>query len=173
MTKPRVRFAPSPTGFMHIGNFRSALYDYLFAKKNDGDFVLRIEDTDQKRFVTGALESLINVLNWADVNYTEGVFQKDSKFQIPNSKFYDSKSYKGIIEIGEYGPYIQSEKLEVYKKYAETLVKDGHAYYCFCEPERLEEMRRDQQAKKQPPIYDQYCLRNVTPEEVNKKQYWS
>lgn len=138
MEKVRVRFAPSPTGFMHIGNFRGALYNYLFARKNKGDFVLRVEDTDRKRFVEGALENLLETLKWAGITWDEG-------------------------------PIKQSERLEIYKKYAEQLVKDGYAYYCFCEPQRLEEMRKEQQAKKQPPLYDQYCLQNVTPEEVNKK----
>lgn len=137
MTKIRVRFAPSPTGFMHVGNFRSALYDYFFAQKNKGDFILRIEDTDQKRFVEGALESLLKTLNWAGIIYDEG-------------------------------PIKQSERLEIYKKYAEELVKKGHAYYCFCEPERLEEMRKGQKALKKPPIYDRYCLRNISEEEINK-----
>ena len=166
--KTRVRFAPSPTGFMHIGNFRSALYDYLFAKKTGGDFILRIEDTDKKRFVEGAVESLLKTLDWADLKYDEGVFQQAG---IKNDKtpVTESKSYPGVLEVGEFGPYIQSEKLEVYKKYAEQLVADGHAYYCFCEPERLEEMRAEQTAAKRPPIYDRYCLNNVTPEEVNAK----
>jgi glutamyl-tRNA synthetase len=168
MNKTRVRFAPSPTGFMHIGNFRSALYDYLFAKKIGGDFVLRIEDTDQKRFVEGALESLIKVLDWADLKYDEGVFQtvavKDDGISL-----VESKSYPGILEVGEYGPYIQSEKLEVYKKYAEELVAKGYAYYCFCEPERLEEMRREQTALKQAPIYDRYCLTKMSADEINEK----
>lgn len=168
MKKVRVRFAPSPTGFMHIGNFRSALYDYLFAKKNGGDFILRIEDTDRKRFVEGALESLIKVLNWAGFKYDEGVFQEVA-VKDDNISLVKSKNYPGILEIGEYGPYIQSEKLEVYKKYAEELVEKGHAYYCFCEPERLEGMRKEQMALKHPPIYDRYCLKNVTPEEVNEK----
>ena len=165
--KVRVRFAPSPTGFMHVGNFRSALYDYLFAKKNGGDFVLRIEDTDQKRFVPGALESLINVLDWAGLRYDEGVFQSAG---IKNDKIptTESKNYPGILEAGEFEPYIQSEKLEIYKKYADQLVKSGHAYYCFCEPERLEKMRADQTVEKKAPMYDRYCLHNVSEEEINK-----
>ncbi len=154
---------------MHIGNFRTALYDYLFARKTGGDFVLKIEDTDRKRFVEGAVESLISSLDFLGLNWDEGVFKKDIASEFENGKIVDSKNYPGIIEAGEHGPYIQSEKLEVYKKHAEQLVKDGHAYYCFCEPARLEEMRKEQQAQKLPPIYDQYCLRNVTPEEVNKK----
>lgn len=166
MDKIRVRFAPSPTGFMHIGNFRSALYDFLFARKNGGDFVLRIEDTDQKRFVTGALESLLKVLDWADIKYDEGVFQSD---KIKSSKpVIEAKSYPDVLEVGEFGPYIQSEKLEIYQKYAEELVKKGYAYYCFCEPKRLEEMRQEQTALKKAPIYDRYCLRNIDEEKINE-----
>ncbi len=166
--KTRVRFAPSPTGFMHIGNFRSALYDYLFAVHTGGDFILRIEDTDKKRFVEGAVESLLKTLDWAGLEYDEGVFQT-TEIKDDNTNVIESKNYPGVLEVGEFGPYIQSEKLEVYKKYAEQLVKDGHAYYCFCEPERLEEMRAEQAAEKRPPIYDRYCLNHVTPDEINAK----
>ena len=169
MAKSRVRFAPSPTGYLHIGGFRTALYDFLFARKNGGDFILKIEDTYQKRYVEGAVENLIKSLEWCGLKWDEGVFSSEQETVNRKQEIKNAEKYQGIIEVGEYGPYIQSEKLEIYKKYAETLVKDGHAYYCFCEPERLEEMRKEQQAKKQPPIYDQYCLRNVTPEEVNKK----
>jgi glutamyl-tRNA synthetase len=137
MTKLRVRFAPSPTGFVHIGSLRTALYNFLFAQKNKAEFVLRIEDTDRKRFVEGALESLLKTLDWAGITYDEG-------------------------------PIKQSERLDIYKKYADELVKKDHAYYCFCEPERLDEMRKEQQALKKPPIYDRYCLRNVSEEEINK-----
>lgn len=168
MTKPRVRFAPSPTGYLHIGGLRTALYDFLFARKNKGQMILKIEDTDQKRYVEGAVENLIKSLEWTGIKWDEGVFIKNQEAMSREQK-KESERYPGIIEAGEYGPYIQSEKLEVYKKYAEELVEKGYAYYCFCEPERLEEMRKEQQAKKQPPIYDQYCLRNITPEEVNKK----
>jgi len=136
--KIRVRFAPSPTGFMHIGNFRSALYDYLFAKKHKGVFILRIEDTDRKRFMEGSLESLLKILQWAGLKYE-----------------------------GE--PYVQSEHLDVYKKYAEQLVANGKAYYCFCEPQRLEEMREKQQQDKQPPMYDRYCVTNISVEDINQK----
>ena len=166
--KVRVRIAPSPTGFMHIGNFRTALYNYLFAKKTGGDFILRIEDTDQKRFVEGAVESLLNIFNWSDIKYDEGVFQtveiKDDKTTVASSP-----NYPGILEVGEFGPYIQSERLEIYKKYAEQLVADGKAYYCFCEPARLEKMREGQISDKKAPMYDRYCLTNVTPEDINQK----
>lgn len=143
MSKIRVRFAPSPTGYMHVGNFRTALYAYLFAKKKKGDFILRIEDTDQKRFVKDALEKLINILNWAGFDYNEGVFIENGN----------------IIQKGEYGQYIQSERLPIYKEHAQKLIDSGHAYHCFCTPERLKEMREIQQANKQAPMYDRSCLK--------------
>lgn len=141
--KVRVRFAPSPTGYMHVGNFRTALYTYLFAKKNKADFILRIEDTDQKRYVQDALEKLIDIVNWAGFEYSEGVFIEDGK----------------VIQKGEFGPYIQSERLDIYKKYADELIEKGKAYYCFCTPERLEQMRNEQTANKQAPMYDKCCLK--------------
>lgn len=150
--KIRLRFAPSPTGFMHVGNFRTALYTYLFAKKNSGDFILRIEDTDRKREVEGALEKIIEIMDWAGFDYQEGVFLKD----------------KEIIQMGEYGPYIQSERLNIYQKYAQELIDKGHAYYCFCTEERLEEMRESQMAQKKPPMYDRSCL-NLSQTEVEEK----
>jgi len=161
--KVRVRFAPSPTGYLHIGGLKTALFDYLIAKKMGGDFILRMEDTDQKRYVEGSVEGLIRDLEWAGMEYSEGPFIKSE-----NKKGEDSKTYPGIVEIGDYGPYIQSERLELYKKYAEQLVKDGKAYYCFCEPERLEKLRTEQAENKQAPMYDRYCLRNVSEEEINK-----
>jgi nondiscriminating glutamyl-tRNA synthetase len=137
---------------MHVGNFRTALYSYLFAKKHGGDFLLRIEDTDQKRYVQDALEKLIGVINWAGFDYSEGVYLENGK----------------IIQKGDFGPYIQSERLEIYKKYAEQLIDNGTAYYCFCTPERLEEMRNDQTARKQAPMYDRTCLK-LSAEEIEKK----
>ena len=137
---------------MHIGNFRTALYAYLFAKKNGGDFILRIEDTDQKRFVPDALEKLINILNWAGFEYNEGVYFENGKF----------------VQRGDHGPYIQSEKLDIYKKYAQELVEKGNAYYCFCAPERLEKMRAEQLKNKQAPMYDRNCLK-LSEEEIAQK----
>ncbi|MFA6159920.1 MAG: glutamate--tRNA ligase [Parcubacteria group bacterium] len=166
MNKIRTRFAPSPTGYLHIGGLRTALYDYLFAKKNGGDFLLKIEDTDRKRFVEGAVEKLIDSLDFLGLERNEGVML--SKVLSSNTNSQESKNYPGVFEVGEYGPYIQSEKLEIYKKYADELVKNGYAYYCFCEPKRLEEMRKEQTAQKQPPIYDRFCLQNVSEEEINK-----
>jgi glutamyl-tRNA synthetase len=166
--KIRIRFAPSPTGFLHVGSLRTVLYDYLFAKSSGGDFLLRIEDTDRKRYVEGSVEKLIESLEWAGISWDEGVY-KNAKCKSQNAKCIDSKSYPGIVEIGEYGPYVQSERLEIYKKYAEQLVAEGKAYYCFCEPERLEKMREDQQKEKKAPMYDRYCMTNLNPDEINQK----
>ncbi|MDP4265931.1 MAG: glutamate--tRNA ligase [Bacteroidota bacterium] len=116
--KVRVRFAPSPTGPLHIGGVRTALYNYLFAKKNNGEFILRIEDTDQTRYVPGAEKYIIESLEWLNIKFDEGV-------------------HIG----GSYGPYRQSERKHIYKQYAEKLVKEGHAYYAFDTPEELEAMR--------------------------------
>lgn len=139
----RVRFAPSPTGYLHVGGLRTALYNYLFAKKNNGAFILRIEDTDRNRFVEGAVDNLISALEWCGLNFDEG----------PNTK-------------GNFGPYMQSQRLELYKKYSEELVNSGHAYYCFCTHERLEALREEQQKQKLPQAkYDKHCL-YLAPEEV-------
>src|SRR5687768_11794103 len=115
MGKVRVRFAPSPTGGLHLGGVRTALYNYLYAKQNNGDFVLRIEDTDQNRYVPGAEEYLIECLNWCGLQPDEGP-------QIG----------------GEYAPYRQSERKGFYKEFAQQLVKSGHAYYAFDTPEEIE-----------------------------------
>jgi nondiscriminating glutamyl-tRNA synthetase len=141
----RVRFAPSPTGYLHVGGLRTALFNYLFAKHNNGTFILRIEDTDQNRFVQGALENLISTLKRMGLNYDEGV---------------DAG--------GNFGPYIQSERKDLYKKYATELIEKGKAYYCFCTSERLEEVRQKQIADKRPPMYDRHC-RDLSPEEVKEK----
>ena len=129
--KARTRFAPSPTGFMHIGNLRTAIFEYLVAKHDGGDFILRVEDTDQNRKVEGAIDFIYNTLKLCDIKIDEG----------PNNE-------------GEFGPYIQSERLELYKHYAEELVKMGKAYYCFCSEETLETMREEANARKVPFLYD-------------------
>ncbi|HEX9251252.1 MAG TPA: glutamate--tRNA ligase [Ignavibacteriaceae bacterium] len=142
---PRVRFAPSPTGYLHVGGLRTALYNYLFAKRNNGTFVLRIEDTDRNRYVEGAVENLIKALNWAGLNYDEG----------PEAG-------------GNYGPYMQSERLDIYKKYADELIEKGKAYYCFCSPERLKTLKEEQERQKLPQAkYDKHCL-NLSKEEVER-----
>jgi len=165
--KVRTRFAPSPTGYLHVGGLRTALYAYLFARKNSGDFLLRIEDTDRKRYVPGAVEKLIQALDWAGLKYSEGVYQSaeisDDKINVVSSK-----NYPGILEIGNYGPYAQSERLDIYKKYADQLVEQGKAYYCFCGSERLEKMREEQIAEKKAPMYDRYCLENMTKEKIDE-----
>ena len=128
----RVRFAPSPTGGLHLGGMRTVLYNYLFAKKHGGDFILRIEDTDQNRYVAGAEEYIFNCLKWAGLEPTESP-----------------------LHGGSYGPYRQSERKELYRKYADQLVKDGHAYYAFDTPEELEKMRHDFKTEQNPsPQYD-------------------
>lgn len=128
---PRLRLAPSPTGFLHLGNFRTALFSYLLAKHWQGEFILRIEDTDNKREVEGAVDSLLAVLKKMGINFSEG-------------------PHIG----GPYAPYIQSQRLELYAKYAHELVEAGKAYYCFATAEELEQMRQEQTAAHLPPRYD-------------------
>lgn len=140
----RTRFAPSPTGYMHIGNLRTALYTYLIAKKEDGKFILRIEDTDTERYVEGAVDIIFNVLKDTGLNYDEG----------PDKE-------------GEFGPYIQSERKDIYEKYAEELVEKGHAYYCFCTNERLSNLREEASKNKQVFKYDKHCL-NLSKEEIQE-----
>ena len=140
---PRVRFAPSPTGYLHVGGLRTALYNYLFAKNNNGTFVLRIEDTDRNRYVEGAVENLIKALKWAGLNYDEGP------------------------EVGgNFGPYMQSERLDIYNKYADELIEKGKAYYCFCTPERLKSLKEEQEKQKLSQTkYDKHCL-HLSKEEI-------
>jgi len=143
--KVRTRFAPSPTGFMHIGNLRTAIFEYLIAKKNNGEFILRIEDTDQTRKVDGAIDFIYKTLNLCNFQIDEG----------PNNE-------------GDFGPYIQSERKELYKKYALELVENGHAYYCFCTEENLDIQRKEAEEKKVAFLYDGRCS-HLTKEEINKK----
>lgn len=145
MNSVRVRFAPSPTGYLHVGGLRTALYNYLFARKNGGKFILRIEDTDRNRYVEGAVENLIKALQWVGLEYDEG---------------------PGVG--GETGPYFQSERLDIYKSHTEELIKSGKAYYCFCTPERLNVLREEQQANKLQAKYDKHCL-NLSKEEIEHK----
>ncbi len=145
MTSIKTRFAPSPTGFLHIGGLRTALYAYLFAKQTKGHFILRIEDTDQTRFVEGATESLIRTLAWAGLTHDEG--------PDPTTP-YDAK-----LSIGPNPPYIQSQRTALYKDAVEQLLQNHHAYRCFCTTERLDQMRKDQQARKCAPMYDKHCLK--------------
>ena len=141
MEKVRTRFAPSPTGFMHLGGLRTALYAYLYAKSNGGDFILRIEDTDQQRYVEGAVELIYSSLRESGLIYDEG----------PDVG-------------GNYGPYVQSERKEIYHKYAKKLIELGGAYYCFCSKERLESLTDENGNRK----YDKHCL-HLSKEEVERR----
>ena len=141
----RTRFAPSPTGFMHLGGVRTALYEYLIAKKNKGTFILRIEDTDQERYVEGATDVIYDTLRACGLNWDEG----------PDIG-------------GPYGPYVQSERKDTYLPYAKQLVESGHAYYCFCSKEEIEQRRAAVEAAGGTWKYDKHCLA-LSKEEVQKK----
>lgn len=140
----RTRFAPSPTGYLHVGGYRTALYAFYVARQNKGDFLLRIEDTDQDREVVGAAEALVRVFGRMGITFDEGPVLNAAGT---------------LEEQGAKGPYTQSKRLDLYKKYAAQLVADGHAYRCFCTRERLDELRKVQEATKQPLKYDRACLK--------------
>ncbi len=142
--KVRVRFAPSPTGYLHVGGARSALFNFLFARRYNGTFILRIEDTDQSRFVQDALQEIFDSLKWLGLQWDEGP-------QVG----------------GEYGPYVQSQRIEIYQNHAKMLLESGHAYRCFCTSERLAQLRAEQEKTKQPVGYDR-CCRNLTREQIDK-----
>ena len=144
--KVRTRFAPSPTGRMHVGNLRTALYAYLIAKHEDGDFLLRIEDTDQERFVEGAVDIINRTLEKTGLIHDEGP-DKD----------------------GGCGPYVQSERQAagIYMEYAKKLIEKGEAYYCFCDKERLDSLKQEV-AGKEIMVYDKHCL-GLSKEEVEEK----
>ncbi|OGH91776.1 MAG: glutamate--tRNA ligase [Candidatus Magasanikbacteria bacterium RIFOXYD2_FULL_39_9] len=149
----KTRFAPSPTGYLHVGGLRTALYSYLFAKKHGGKFLLRIEDTDRERYVADGVANILKSLYWAGIVPDEGVTQET------NGK---------TSEEGKNGPYTQSERLDIYKEYSLKLLETGHAYYCFCTSERLEKLRADQQARKMPTGYDGLCAK-LDPAESKQK----
>ncbi|MBQ8600206.1 MAG: glutamate--tRNA ligase [Clostridia bacterium] len=141
----RTRFAPSPTGYMHVGNLRTALYTYLIARQNEGKFILRIEDTDQERYVEGAVDLIYRTMKETGMYWDEG----------PDVG-------------GNYGPYIQSERRGLYMEYAKQLVEKGAAYYCFCDKERLDELKLIHSISKVPHKYDGHC-RNLSKEEIEEK----
>lgn len=145
MKLTRTRYAPSPTGYMHIGNLRTALYEYLIAKKDNGKFILRIEDTDQERYVEGAVDVIYKTLKMAGIQHDEG----------PDIG-------------GEYGPYVQSERKGMYLDYAKKLVETGNAYYCFCTKERLAQLKEEHEAKGEQNRYDRCCLK-LSQDEIQKK----
>jgi glutamyl-tRNA synthetase len=131
----RVRFAPSPTGYLHVGGARTALFNWLFARQHNGAFILRIEDTDRKRYEPEAVGNILESLRWLGLEWDEGP------------------------EVGgDYGPYYQSQRLDIYQKYARQLVDSGHAYYCYCSPERLAQVREEQRRRGEPNVgYDRHC----------------
>ena len=149
----KTRFAPSPTGFLHVGSLRTALYAYLYAKKHNGSFILRVEDTDRARLVEGSVEAMVRSLAWGGIDIDEGV------------KFDDAGD---ITQVGENGPYIQSERLDIYKKYMDELLEKEHAYHCFCTRERLDDLRKMQETNKMPTGYDGHC-REMSKEDVQAK----
>ena len=151
--KVKTRFAPSPTGYLHIGGLRSALYAYLFAKQNKGKFILRIEDTDRSRYVEGAEIQIMNSLSKIGLKWDEGPYLNN-----------DSK----IKEKGQNGPYFQSKRLKIYGKYVDMLLKSDNAYHCFCSEERLKKLREEQKNNNQPTKYDGSC-RSLPKKEVAKK----
>src|SRR5579859_4840899 len=132
--KPRLRFAPSPTGYQHIGGYRTALFSWLYARHTGGTFVLRIEDTDIARTVEGSVDYLIEGLDWLGMDFDEGP-----------------------LVGGPYGPYFERERKALYQHYAHQLIASGHAYRCYCTPERIAELRKQQEAQKLPPRYDHRC----------------
>lgn len=144
-TEIRTRFAPSPTGYMHIGNLRTALYEYLIAKKYGGKFILRIEDTDQERYIEGATDVIYNTLKMAGLQHDEG----------PDIG-------------GPYGPYVQSERKDIYIKWANKLIELGGAYRCFCSKERLAKIKAEHEAASIPYKYDRHCL-GLSKEEVEER----
>ncbi len=135
----RVRYAPSPTGDPHLGNIRTALFDWLLARHHGGQFILRIEDTDRARYVEAGVQAQMEALRWLGLDWDEG----------PDVG-------------GPHAPYVQSERLDIYREHADRLLDEGNAYLCFCSPERLDEVRKDQQRRKLPPKYDRHC-RDLTP----------
>jgi glutamyl-tRNA synthetase len=142
----RVRYAPSPTGYPHVGNIRTALFNWLFARHHGGSFIVRIEDTDVTRKVKGAVKAILDGLRWLGLDWDEGP------------------------EVGgKYAPYLQSQRLEIYREVAQRLISQGDAYYCYCSPQRLEEMRAEQVRRKQSPGYDRHC-RNLSQEERARKE---
>jgi len=151
----RTRFAPSPTGFFHIGSARTALFNYLWAKKNQGTFILRIEDTDRERYKKEFEEDILESLKWLGIIWDEGPIQKKDEEQTTNSY------------VGEYGPYRQSERKEIYKKYIKKLYNEGFLYWCFCTKEELEAQKQDQAARGETPRYKGRC-RNLSQSEIEQ-----
>ena len=154
----KTRFAPSPTGYLHVGGLRTALYSYLLAQKNGGKFLLRIEDTDRERFVADGTTNILKSLYWAGIIPDEGV--KADNFSDPDET--------QVIQEGKNGPYIQSERLEIYQTYIKKLLESGDAYYCFCDKDRLEKLREECVKNKVQPKYDGFC-KTISLKEAKKR----
>src|SRR4030042_5523682 len=146
VSKVRVRFAPSPTGLLHVGNARTAIFNYILAQQNQGAFVLRIEDTDVERSTDASIDQIMEDLRWLGIRWDEG---------------------PGLN--GPFGPYRQSERLSLYHGYIEQLYREERAYKCFCSPERLEALRKEQLSKGRMPRYDGRCL-SLSPEEISQME---
>jgi len=158
----RVRFAPSPTGYLHLGGARTALFNWLFARQQHGKFILRIEDTDEVRSTDEAVGQIVHGLEWLGMNWNEGpkITLKPGARPVQEIR---EPSQIVIEELGKYGPYFQMKRLDSYRKYAGSLIQDSKAYRCYCLPDELEEMRKKALEEKRPPKYDGRC-RNLTPE---------
>lgn len=152
MEKARTRIAPSPTGYMHIGTLRTALFNYFLAKQTGGEFLIRIEDTDRERLVEGAVEDLLKTFKHLNLSYDEGPVLTEEGFSF----------------VGDHGPYVQSERLSIYREHVEKLISQGDAYHCFCSTERLQKMREEQKVLKQTPKYDRLCA-GLAQEEVTRR----
>eukprot|EP01117_Protostelium_nocturnum_P009457 TRINITY_DN3374_c0_g1_i1.p1 TRINITY_DN3374_c0_g1~~TRINITY_DN3374_c0_g1_i1.p1 ORF type:complete len:566 (-),score=181.56 TRINITY_DN3374_c0_g1_i1:1235-2932(-) len=151
----RTRYAPSPTGSLHLGGLRTALYNYMFAKKHKGQFLLRIEDTDKSRQVEGSIQEIIDDLHWANLDYDQGPFKSSSS---PSSS----------SSLPDCGPFVQSERIELYRKYSQELLNNEHAYHCFCSSERLNSIRERAVKKGIPSLYDRHCL-SLSKSEIEKE----
>jgi nondiscriminating glutamyl-tRNA synthetase len=163
MSKIRTRIAPSPTGFLHLGTARAALFNYLFAKKNGGKFILRIEDTDLERSDPKFEKDILEGLLWLGIEWDEGPNLENSKLKTQSPKpQFKTQNYKG-----NFGPYHQSRRIETYKEYLQKLLKEDKAYYCFCSEEELEKERKEQMAKGMAPKYSGRCA-NLPVKEVEK-----
>ena len=157
----RVRFAPSPTGFLHVGGLRTALFNWLFARKHGGVFILRLEDTDQKRYTPGGVRAIMDGLLWLGLQWDEGPTREGLR-RMKTNEDYDGAPDAG----GPHTPYIQSLNLPRYKQAAEELIARGRAYRCDCAPQRLEQVRNEQMARKEPSRYDRLC-RDKQPGQVD------
>ena len=157
----RVRFAPSPTGFLHVGGLRTALFNWLFARKYNGVFILRLEDTDQKRYTPGGVRAIMEGLQWLGLHWDEG----PDKASLQNMQ--SNEDWDGAPDVGgPFGPYIQSQRLSIYRQAVAELIADGRAYRCDCTPDRLEQVRKEQMARKEQTRYDRHC-RFQRPGEVD------